>query len=195
MLHEPPPYLDREAHHYYCGRRGYWLMRLRQKHIQRMESAENGIADRLYSYCIPAVRDIDKEARFVVLIREPISCCSSFWRRHAYALDADLVDTPGRRRIGYFNRYRIRPRGNRWPSGWNQSQKLLWMWLKTYKTIFRLTDDSKRSVFLTHRLSLPRMNRSKGQFPSQLMPMDEGNWQFYHENVEPFWDRIKSKYG
>lgn len=115
--HEPMPRITREVFSYYSeGELGEDLI---AKVQQRAALEAPIIVDPLHSFIVPVIRAIDREASFVVMVRDPIACVRSLVARGTY-----VIGTPG-------NRWRQRP--PQWPEDAGVVFKCAWYWREVYR--------------------------------------------------------------
>jgi hypothetical protein len=196
-LHEPRPWFYEEATRYYWGERDEELMEtLRRKVAQRIRSPYEMVVDQKQSLIIPLLVEMDPEAKFVWLIREPIDAVKSYmafgyFRRETGKWDWQRV---------ILDIWRLRPQEG-WPNGWSAESKCFWYWYEVNRVIERDLKETgaEFEIIFTHDLGEKKynciedvLNIQKGIGLQHFKPRpkevfdDPHTVEFYEKWVEPF---------
>jgi hypothetical protein len=199
--HEPKPWLFMEAMKYYQGERSEEVMTILRDRLQaRMRSLFNFIVDQKQSVLVPLIVEVDSEAKFVWLIREPVDCVKSMMAFGFYARTIEKWDLL---RI-MLDESRVRPKEG-FPDSWSLETKCFWYWHEVNSVIERdlVTTGAPFEMVFTHDLGpvvynsiayvLKKQTRKDGQSfverPDNVFK-DAHTVEFYREFVEPFWNRL-----
>ena len=79
-VHEPEPWIGHLASRYYLGERGVGARHLEKLLTRRARLDAGCVSDHWQSLCIPLIEEVDPEARFVWLVRDPFQTVRSFLR-------------------------------------------------------------------------------------------------------------------
>ncbi len=190
-IHEPKPWIHKEAARYYCGERGDELLNsLRHKLAARLRLKEELIVDSKQSLIIPFIMEIDPGAEFVWLVREPRASMKSFsaWEFYSREPSEDF---------GYeLDQWRARPPGG-FPSNWSLLMKRLWFWEEINKVIARDLEltGAPFKLKLTHQLGPVVHNAVATKswlFSKRDVVYDRGEKAFMRRKVQPLWNAIRS---
>lgn len=187
-LHEPEPNIVHEATQYYFGNLDIYPT-LVNKLKERKKLSTSVIADNKQSLVIPLIREIDPKAKFVLLVREPMSCIKSFYARGAYSED----EHKKRKAIWVDNRL-IPHMG--FPEDWSQFTKCAWYWVEIHRTVFSSVDLKQLEIILTDEIGKSTtLNQSKKEYTTFLKKKEEigisrEEQNFFDTNVTPMWKQI-----
>ena len=174
-VHEPRPSIVKEAFDYYMGNRQF-IGELAKKLRIRAAMDTPVISDNRQSYVIPLIREIDPDAEFIVLIREPRACIASMLHRGAY-----------QRPKWYWDIYRPRPCTG-FPANWTPVMKVGWLWRETYRVILADVGTTRFRAIFTSELGDKVANASKSRPELELTKREKN---FLAERVLPAWDDIR----
>lgn len=140
-VHEPPPGIVLEAVTYWRteGKPRDTLRHTLDRALRLRMSLGVPVVDPLHCLVLPAITAVDRDARFVVMVREPFACVRSLVARGTYVAG------------NASNQFRPAPRKG-WPAGARAVDKCAWYWAECYRQILRHLDDKHLEVRLTEEL-------------------------------------------
>lgn len=195
-VHEPYPWVVRESFYQGIGVNGnigilaladpkikVYKEELKKKLLLRSLMTVPCIADNRQSWIIPDICNVDSNAEFLVLIREPLGFVSSATRRGWYEL-GDMWDS-----------YRMRPSSG-WIDGWTTPMKLGWLWRETNRRIFEDLEKTGApfEVKFTHNLGGEVLNASP-ENSGQSIDLSDEEKDFFDRMVYPRWNEYVEKWG
>lgn len=192
-LHEPRPWIHEVATKYYWGRRDQeTLEALARALTWRHRQPREVVVDLKQSLVIDLIVDIDPDAYFVWLVREPKSAVRSFM---SYEYFCRQFDTEPLKALRYeMDKWRTMPEEGI-PEDWSLPMTCMWYWNEMNTVIFETLKKTGApfEILLTTELGNRKYN------PIELAPgyekvekvfYDLPAIKFYEEMVFPFWGRI-----
>jgi len=127
-LHEPYPLIVEEAARYWRGERSPELLqRLEHRLRARLWAPVDLVVDLKQSLVIPAICELDPQAEFIWLLRDPESSVRSMLSIRYYNPDPSWPLAVQRA-----EQWRIRPSTRFWDD-WSLTEKCCWYWLEMNK--------------------------------------------------------------
>lgn len=137
----------------------------------RKDLATPCISDWKQSFVIDLIREFDKDAKFVWLLRNPISTIKSYMRRGKYE---DIV------RPGIAVKF---------PDEWGDFEKFCWLWKATNLLIEDNLKDADFEVVRTRTLST---HANKGR--SNPIAWTDKMEEYYAKEIQPYWEYLHERY-
>lgn len=194
-LHEPKPYIIEEATQYYLGnlKQNDKLLELLK---ERSELEANVISDNKQSLVVPMIQKVDPKARFILLIREPVSCIESFYARSAYSDDElSKASDAGKK---YVENRLIPAQG--FPNNWTSFMKSTWYWYEINRVVLSSTPMDRLDILFTHELPKGKSNTHNASKQPQVERLQEkkkkglskDEKKLLEETALPLWETIKA---
>lgn len=177
--HEPKPSIINESYKYFKSKKDQEnLDQLKSKLLRRFCLDTNLISDCRQSYVIPVIKEIDKEAKFVVVYREPFSCVESYLNRSIFL------------RGSIWDRTRIHPPEG-FPKRFTRVMKVAWIVNETYRIILNDLKDDDFHIFNVSELGNKIWNKNKSK---KEYGFNEDEIQFILEETQETFDSLKKLY-
>jgi hypothetical protein len=156
-LHEPVPRLEEHPVQYKCDInkdvRGLLIERLQE----RLDLGATAIVDLKHSYVVDLICEVDPDAKFIWMLREPVPCISSLLNGGAFT----ETDWNGQRKW--------RPLGG-WPKDMSRESKVIAYWIYLNSLIMRslIVIQNQWQLVLTNSLTVrdnvyPDQSRVQGE--------------------------------
>lgn len=194
-LHEPRPWIFKEAVKYYWGDHSDANVGLLQDKLgYRMRVPHEVIVDLSQSHVIPVIAKLDPDAYFVWLVREPIEAVKSFMG-FEYFIRKSGMSPLERLRYG-LDTWRTAPKEG-WPEHWGWLMKCLWYWNEMNSVILKGLQETgaEFEIILTNELGNRKYNPI--ELATGYKRVEKIFWtpetkEYYSSIVEPFWKEIVS---